>query len=57
MIDDEYLLVTFNEHYDIPWVLLVRFESDAIVLYPMGFICDSNKGFGDKNGMFWSICP
>ena len=28
MIDEEHLLATFNEHYDIPRVLLVRSDSN-----------------------------
>ena len=35
MIDYEYLLVTFKEHYNISRVLLVLSDSDATALYPM----------------------
>ena len=35
MIDDEHLLVTFNEHYNIPGVLLVLSHSDDTSLNPM----------------------
>ena len=35
MIDDENSLVTFNEHYNIPGVLLVLSDSDETALYSM----------------------
>ena len=35
MIDDEHVLVTFNEHYYIPGVLLVLSHSDDTSLNPM----------------------
>ena len=35
MINDEHLLFTFDEHYNIPRVLLVLFDGDATGLYPM----------------------
>ena len=35
MIDDEHLLVTFNEHHDIARVLLVLSHSDDTSLNPM----------------------
>ena len=35
MYDDEHLLVTFNEHYNIHRVLLVLYDGDATDLYPM----------------------
>ena len=35
MIDDEHLLVTFNERYNIPGVLLVLSHSDDTPLNPM----------------------
>ena len=35
MIDDEHVLATFNEHYNIPSVLLVLSDSDGTALNPM----------------------
>ena len=34
MIDDDHLLVNFNEHYNTPRMLLVHCDSDATALYP-----------------------
>ena len=53
MIDDEHLLVTFNEQSYISRVILVLSDSDATA-YPM--LKYSNKGLSDKIGMFWLIC-